>query len=232
MDRITAQHRIYVYQGFALAALLGALLIIWLTGGQRSSNPEPGPYNIPVADVGQWAGFGTGTGNNEPTIKNGAFTFPAQASGSSVNYVYTKPAAALAQGQTFALNYSVDGDATFGVADSKDVPPAAIRLFIWEANDNLGGAGAYAYYRWWCSSPINLTFGDNQTLSCVIDGAKWTSVFGESGTNSAASQAGFAQALKNVAYVGVTFGGQMFAGHGVWTTSGNATFTINSITIK
>jgi hypothetical protein len=149
-----------------------------------------------------------------------------QASGSSVNYLYTKPTLALTQGQNFTLNYSIDGTATFGVADPKDVPPAAIRLFIWEAGDNLSGVGAYAYYRWWCSSRINLTFGDNQSFSCVIDGAKWTSVFGKSGTNSEASQAGFAQALKNAAYVGVTFGGQMFAGHGVWMTSGSATFTI------
>jgi hypothetical protein len=37
--------------------------------------------------------------------------------------------------------------------------------------------------------------------------------------------------MNNVAYVGFTFGGQ-FAGHGVWMTSGNATFTINGISIK
>src|SRR5262249_35407993 len=97
-------------------------------------------------------------------IKTGAFSFPTQASGSSVNYVYTRPTVALAQGQTFTLNYSVDGNATFGVADSDDVTPATIRLFIWKATDNLSGVGAYAYYRWWCSSSMNVTFGDNQTF--------------------------------------------------------------------
>jgi hypothetical protein len=163
----------------------------------------------------------------KPVKDNPCYEPPGWAnSGSSVNYVYTKPSVALTQGQTFMLNHSVDGNATFGIADSRDVPPPAMRLFIWEAGDNLSGAGAYAYYRWWCSSPINLTFGDDQTLSCVIDGAQWTSVFGESGTNSTASKAGFVQALKTAAYVGVTFGGQMFAGHCVWTTSGNATFTL------
>jgi hypothetical protein len=156
------QRQIYVYQGFALATLLVALLVIWLTSsGGVGNNPEPGPYNIPVAGLGQWAGFGTGTGTRGPTITNGAFTFPAQASGSSVNYVYTKPTVALTQGQTFTLSYSVDGDASFGVADSEDALPAAMRLFIWEANDNLSGADAYAYYRWWCNSSMNLTFGNN-----------------------------------------------------------------------
>jgi hypothetical protein len=121
MDRITAQRRIYVYQGFALAALLVAVPIIWLTSG-HSNNPEPGPYNIPVGGVGRWAGFWTDTGTKGPTITNGA---SAQASGSSVNYVYTKPTGAMIQGQTFTLYYSVDGDATFGAADSNDLPPAS-----------------------------------------------------------------------------------------------------------
>jgi hypothetical protein len=116
-----------------------------------------------------------------------------------------------------------------------DVKPAALSTAISWLRCLIAGYSstiAYAYYRWWCSSRINLTFGENQTFSCVIDGAKWISVFGESGTTSAASQAGFAQALKNAAHVGVTFGGQMFAGHGVWTTSGNATFRISDISIK
>ena len=58
------------------------------------------------------------------------------------------------------------------------------------------------------------------------------SVFGENGANSAASQAGFAAALKHAAYAGASFSGKYFAGHGVWTTSGSAVFTIKSYTIQ
>jgi hypothetical protein len=76
-----------------------------------------------------------------------------------------------------------------------------------------------------------LKAGDNQTISCVINPANWASVFGENGAHSAAAQAGFAQAVRNVAYVGFTFGGS-FCGHGVWTTSGVARFPINDMSVK
>jgi hypothetical protein len=105
-------------------------------------------------------------------------------------------------------------------------------LFFWRGGDNLSGENDYIYYRWFCSQKVLLQLGDNQTLSCQIAGAKWVSVFGENGANSAASQAGFAAALKYAAYAGATFSGKFFAGHGVWTTSGSAMFTIKSYTIQ
>jgi hypothetical protein len=236
MDRKTKQRQISFYLGFALATLLAAPLIIWLTlsdGG--GNNPEPGPYNIPVADVGQWVNFGTGTGTREPPITKAidgtwSFAFSAKANGGSVNYVYTKPAS-LTAGQTITLTFSIDGDATFGNADPKDTGTPSLHLFIWEAGDNLSGQGAFGYYRWWCSSGAVLKVGSNQTISCVVNPANWSSVFGENGANSAAAQAGFAQAVRNAAYVGFTFGGSFF-GHGVWTTIGAARFAINDMSVK
>jgi hypothetical protein len=76
-----------------------------------------------------------------------------------------------------------------------------------------------------------LKAGDNQTSSCVITPANWMSVFGENGAHSTAAQSGFAQAARNVAYIGFTFGGSFF-GHGVWTTSGAARFAINDMSVK
>jgi hypothetical protein len=236
MDMQTKQRQIYFYQGFALATLLAALLIIWLTlSGGGDSNPGSGPYSIPVADVGQWLEFGTGTGAREPPITKAndgtwSFAFPAKANGSSVNYVYTKPAS-LAAGQTITLTFSVDGNAIFGNADAKDTGTPSVRLFIWEAGDDLSGHDAFVYYRWWCSSGAVLRAGNNQTISCVVNPANWSSVFGESGASSAAAQAGFAQAVRNVAYVGFTFGGSFF-GHGVWATTGAARFAINDMSMK
>jgi hypothetical protein len=146
-------------------------------------------------------------------------------------YVYTK-APALAVGQTITLNYSVDGGATFAPADVNEQPPATVSLFFWRGGDNLSGQDEYVCYRWFCTQKVLLQLGDNQTLSCQVAGAEWVSVFGENGANSAASQAGFAAALKYAAYAGTSFSGKFFAGHGVWTTSGSATFTIKSYTIQ
>jgi hypothetical protein len=129
-----------------------ALLVSACSG----SNSQPSPYNIPVAAVGTWAEFGTGTGSRSPPITKAvdgkwSFAFPAKVNGSSVNYVYTKPTS-LAAGQIITLTFRVDGDATFGNADPGDTGTPSLRLFIWEAGDDLSGQGAFVYYRWWCSS--------------------------------------------------------------------------------
>lgn len=240
MDKKTAQRQIYVYQGFALAALLAALLIIWLTSYGGGGNP---PASAPTA-FGQWVTYGSGTGAGASLFHqvNGLwqFTFPTQASGSTANYAYTKAPGPLKAGQTFTINYSIDGNATFqplpeSGCGTQGCGPANFRFFFWEAGDTnsyFPPGSPYQYYRWWCNANVTLLkIGDNQTMSCGLQPANWGSVYGVQGADSVAATAGFNQAMNNVAYVGFTFGGQ-FAGHGVWMTSGNATFTINGISIK
>ena len=207
------------------------LIVLWLVAALATCNSQPGPYNIPNPSAAEWADFGTGIGSGFTGKLSNPFLFPAQTSHHSVNYVFTK-APALAVAQTITLNYSLDGDATFAPVDVNEQPPATMGLFFWRGGDNLSGQDDYVYYRWFCSQKVLLQLGDNQTLSCQIAGAKWVSVFGENGANSAASQAGFAAALKYAAYAGATFSGKFFAGHGVWTTGGSATFTIKSYTIQ
>lgn len=165
-----------------------------------------------LAPTSGWETYGTGTGY--AGVLNNPFTIPAKSSGKSINYVYTAPPA-LAVGKTITLNYSVDGTATFGPADPSDVAPATIALFIWENGDTGGETGRY-----WCATRPNLVLGDNQTLSCVIN-STWTDVDGKAATPG-----------PNAFAVGFTFGGQYFAGHGVWATSGSATFKVNSYTVQ
>jgi hypothetical protein len=219
---------------YALVKQIVVLLVL-LIAACSDTNPQSSLYDIPVAAIGTWVDFGTGTGTHGPSISKAtdgswSFVFPAKVNGRSVNYVYTKPAS-FAAGQTITLAFSIDGDATFGNADPNDTGTPSLHLFIWEAGDNLSGQGTFAYYRWWCSSGAVLKAGNNQTISCVVNPANWSSVFGENGANSAAAQAGFAQAVRNAAYVGFTFGGSFF-GHGVWTTIGAARFAINDMSVK
>ena len=51
-------------------------------------------FTIPIPDAGQWVDFG----RNEPTISNGAFTFPGPSG--VAGYFYTKPPATIARDQT------------------------------------------------------------------------------------------------------------------------------------
>jgi hypothetical protein len=72
---------------------------------------------------------------------------------------------------------------------------------------------------------VTLKLGDNQTLTSVLDPSICT-CYGEHDTN------GFAEALENAMGIGITFGGQNFFGHGVYLTSGSATFKVNSYTVR
>ena len=187
--------------------------------GQTTSTPFP----IPAA--GNWVTFGSHTGAVPSVFRqvNGLwqFAWPSKARNSSVNYAYTK-APALKAGQTITLTYSIDGDATFGTVDGGN---PRIHLFIWEAGDNLSCVGGYASYRWWSPTGNPVQIGDKQVSTVLIDQSTWTNCYGE------VDPAGFAKALANAQSVGFNFGGTFF-GHGVWTTSGSATFTINSFTIQ
>ena len=176
---------------------------------------------IPIPGAGQWVDFG----RNEPTITNGAFTFPGPSG--VAGYFYTKPPASIARGQTVTLVYSIDGNTPeWGVSDPADVPPATIHLFLWRGGDDLSCNGVMASYRFWAPSGVTLKLGDSQTLTSVLDPSVWTNCYGEHDTS------GFAGALENAMGIGFTFGGQNFFGHGVYLSRGSATFKVNSYTVR
>lgn len=195
-------------------AVSSAFLVLAACGGNNPTpNPSPYPGRLdPIA--GQWTDYGTGTGAGFIGRLPNPFAMPAQASGKSVNYVYTAPAN-MAVGKTMALDYTVAGNAMFGTVDGGT---PTVRLFIWQQNDQGGST-----FRWWCGGPA-LMLGDT-LLSCKLDPTVWTDVNGQN------DPGGFAAAIANPYAIGFTFGG-MFAGHGVWTTSGSATFKVNSFTVQ
>jgi hypothetical protein len=210
----------------ALAALLTVLslgaysllrgAINTITGATENLTTYPGL----LSPNSGWTAYGTSTGTRFIGRLSNPFAVPSQASGISVNYVYTSPSP-LTIGTIISLNYSVDGNATFGTVDGGS---AAIHLFVWQNND-IGSNT----YRWWCDAGAPLLIDNDQTLSCNINNnSNWSDVDGQ---YAAAQSTGFSAALANPFAVGFTFGGRYF-GHGVWTTSGSAKFKINSYTIR
>jgi len=112
--------------------------------------------------------------------------------------------------------------------------PSTCRLFLQEAGDNLFGRGAYEYYRWWARADENgiiLRNGPFATVVALRPG-DWVSVGGRAGDESAETQAGFANALANVAFVGFTCGGGYSYGHGVNMESGTGTFTVIAFDVR
>jgi hypothetical protein len=123
--------------------------------------------------------------------------------------------------------------------------PASCGLYLEEAGDNLTGAVEngenYAYYRWWShSGRIVLANGNFNVTTDFANLADWSSVFGEVANATISDEAespitprqGFAQALANPAYIGITCGGQFF-GHGVIAKgNGPAIFQMNSFSVQ
>ena len=208
-----AENRFQIAPYLSLIVLVSACSIF---GGAGSSSST-----IKIPSAGQWVVFG----RNEPTIRSGAFTFPGPSG--VAGYFYTKPPATIARDQTVTLVYSIDGSTlVWGVSDTNDMPPATMHLFLWRSGDDLSCNGAMASYRFWAPSGVTLKLGDSQTLTSVLDPSVWTNCYGDHDTS------GFAGALENAMGIGFTFGGQRFFGHGIYLSSGNATFKVNRYTVR
>jgi len=154
----------------------------------------------------------------------------------SVNYVVTRYDGALANGKAITMTYEVDisGSPIFNYLINRNNTcglgsPGTVRLYFQQGGDNFSGIGSYEFYRWF-STPVPLRAGPN-TLSAVLDGANWISVYGKRGNDTYAA-AGFAAAVAKVAQIGMVFGGGCFAGHGVNVQgSGTARFTVHGYAI-
>jgi hypothetical protein len=137
---------------------------------------------------------------------------------------------------TFFADMKVDAqNATFnfwmGDPTNTGTAPPACRLFFQQQGDDFSGSGAMQFYRWW-STTFAFVLADGAALLRVpLTPDKWVSVFGLRGTDSAAAQAGFAQAMAKTSKVGLTFGGGSYYGHGVNVTSGSARFIMRDFSV-
>jgi hypothetical protein len=200
--------------------LLGFLATLFAIGLGSCSNSTPTP------SVGQWVGFG----GNEPTVTNGSFAFPGP--GHIAGYFYTQLSSVPQIGQTLTLNYSVTADnpvwvqqPASGGNSETDINPPTLHLFLWRKGDDLSCAGAFNWYRQF-SARTPLVVGDNQVISMKLDPTLWYGCYGPG------DAAAFQGLLSNLLGAGFVFGGQWFAGHGVYLSSGSATFKINSFTVQ
>jgi hypothetical protein len=196
--------------------LLGAGLSP-LLGSCDPEKPPPKPY------PGQWINYGS----SEPPINGNSFNFPTD-SNHVAGYFITSPPQ-VAPGLLVTLNYDITGfnpvwQQHVQPDGSHDDPPASLTLFLWRQGDTL--LGDKASYRFWYPQRNLLQLGQGQVLSGRLDSNVWTNVAGLHDPN------GFLLALQNNLGLGFTFGGAKFYGHGVYLSSGNATFKINSFTVQ
>lgn len=154
-----------------------------------------------------------------------SFEFPSYQAGGHVNYIET-PFTATVPLHNLTVVFEVESDAPqYVVIDTTDHPPATCRLMIEQKNDDLGDPNG----RWWANaSTYNLGSQDNQILTFTIPltSAYWTNVVGQH------DAVALAAALSNIGWVGMTFGGQYFAGHGVAISGGSAEYVLISYSVE
>lgn len=219
---IHAQVRIST--GILVVLALASQLACGLSGGPSGPpvGVSPQAPNVVSLDPQNWyILYSAGMPAHPNTDNEGAwsFEFPSSESGGHVNYVQT-PFVATTTPQSVTITFEVDSDAAqYVVIDPSDHPPATVRLFFEQQKDDLTNPNG----RWWANASIyNLGSQDGQTLTFTIPftSDQWTNVNGETDPQD------FSAALKNIGWVGMTFGGQYFAGHGVALKSGSSTYVL------
>ncbi len=113
------------------------------------------------------------------------------------------------------LNYQSDIDNT------DKTTPAGFRPFIKSGPWSMMGAP----HRWWSRQRVDLSPTDTRrSLGVSLDPSNWFNVNGHDGDSPGS---GYLEALARPAYLGLTFGGGFFAGHGVNVSNGNARFHLH-----
>jgi len=245
--------------GVVVAGLLlsvATLLILsgrngYISGGQTAGGAyAPPPSSRPAQvsmDASKWQ-FQDSANASGPN-QNGSswsFNFPVDVDG--VHYLVTVPPVLTGKASvTMSGSISAAAGVKFIPTTTPGQPPdtssATCGFYFQEVGDNLSGAVGngqnYAYYRWFShSNRVVLENGNFNVTVGLTNISDWSSVFGEYANARTSTEAGslvtpgqgFAQALANPAYIGITCGGRFF-GHGVYAT-GQATFMMNSFSVQ
>ncbi len=184
-------------------------------------------HQNPAPSAGQWVDFG----GTEPTISGNSFQFPTSVN-ETAGYFYTQLPRTPQVGQTLTVNYTVTANnpvwaqtPASGGNSQTDINPPTLHLFLWRKGDDMSCSGAFSFYRLFAAR-TPLVVGANQIISVKLDPTLWGGCYG------AVDAASFQGTLSNLLGAGFVFGGQYFAGHGIYLQSGSATFTINGFTVQ
>ena len=171
----------------------------------------------PNADGSGWA-FDFPKGTN-CTVKRGC---------PGVHYVTTNYTKSIPAHSILTLSFRIEADSSsvFNFKLEKDntcdAPPSSVRAILQRADDDLYAANN----RFW-SNPISVVLAPGEyTMTVELSPDQWTNVDGER------SASGFAEMLKNMGNIGVTFGGGCFFGHGVNVSGGAARFIMTCFELK
>ena len=186
------------------------------------SNIRPQQPNVVSLDPQNWyIYYSSGMPPHPSADPDGAwsFEFPNAGDGGHVNYAQT-PFNTTSTPSQVMVTFKIEATmAEYVVIDPSDKAPATVRLFFEKQGDDLTSVNG----RWWAQASLyNLGSQDGQTLTVTVPltSDQWSNVEGQFDAQA------FAVALQNIGWVGMTFGGQDFAGHGVALRAGSAKYVL------
>jgi hypothetical protein len=201
--------------------LLAGILLIGMAGCGGAYAPPPVPNAVDM-DAAHWnILYGAGMPSH-PAASQAGWRFDMPSAPGSVHYVEVPfEATEDLTGKTLTITFRVVSNEPVYNAnvETGESGPPSFHLFIEHLNDDLTNP----YDRWWCGSgEYNLGTQDNQTItiSCPLIYTSWSSVY------NVVDEAQFTDTLKNLGWVGVTFGGRGGWGHGVNLLGGSAQFEV------
>lgn len=222
------RHR-FIQAALLVISSLGCLAG-WSCAGLIAGPPniQPQEPNLVSLDPQNWyILYSAGMPDHPSSHPEGAwsFEFPMSQTDGHVNYVQT-PFRATSTPNSVTITFRVlcDSPQQFVVVDPSDMPPATVRLFFEQQNDNLRNPNG----RWWSyASMYDLSEASvfNTSFTVPFTSNQWSNVDGQF------DEQAFDAALRNIGWVGMTFGGQRFAGHGVAINSGSAQYVLVDYTI-
>lgn len=216
--------------GIGLVGALTFLLASSLLCGCAAVQPPPDIQPVVANSVSliplDWYIFYSEEMPPHPSALDGGgwyLDLPSVAAG-HVNYAQT-PFRSTEPPHGVTVTFRLESSAPqYVVLDSSDVLPATVHIFFEQQGDDLVNSDG----RWWApSSCYNLGSKDNETITISVPLASeyWSNVYGQS------NEVAFSGALKNIGWIGLTFGGQYFWGHGVALASGSAKLVLTGFQV-
>ena len=211
---------------FWLVIIILLLLGSMLPGCGGGSSSISAPANPDATlDASKWSFFFS-PGMPEHPYPPLSFDFPSQ---DGVHYLltgYDKPLTdKTAITAVIAIQSSPDAvfEYGYGINGNTCIVPASTRIMIEQRNDDLQASSG----RWWSVAGLLLRDG-SASLTVPLTPDAWSNV---DGINGIVVPDQFAAALANVGNIGLTFGGGCFFGHGVFVSSGTASFTLTKFEV-
>jgi hypothetical protein len=208
---------------FGSLILLPGLILTGCLG--FSGPPNVGPIQPGVVSLNPQSWYilyGDGMPDQPSPSSTGAWSMAFPNVPGSVHYVQTPYNAASSLPNEVSITFRIESskDAIYnGEVDPAAGNPATFHLFLERRGDNFTNE----YYRWWADEGgYVLGSKDNSvvTIRVPLTADSWSSVYGQH------NSAEFADALNNLGWVGMTFGGANYSGHGVNLLAGTAKFTL------